>query len=74
MKERYRFSQYVIDLNRRNFKTVLATVKKIKERRIDPRAVVADTDGILILHPEDIKDVVDYFFRKATREVQQFYK
>ena len=80
--ERYRFSRYIIDPNRRRFHTVvriLAWVIKfirILRRKVKNKSsqIVADIDEATFVSEDDIKNAERYIFQASTREVEHFMK
>ena len=81
--DRYQFSMYVVDPNRRNFGMVIRILAivmkfiKILRERITrrPNAVVdSKVQKQIILSEEELKAAEYYFFKKGTLEIKQFYK
>ena len=81
--DRYQFSKYVVDPNRRSFSMVIRILAivmkyiKILHERITrkPNAVIdAKVQKQIILSEEELKAAEYYFFKKGTLEMKQFYK
>ena len=81
IKERYQFSQYLIDPNKFCFHKVVRImaivqkfVKKLKSKRSNIQAVNKIQLKDFVLTDEDIEDSEIYFFKKATNEIKKFNK
>ena len=81
---RYEFSQYIIDPNRRRFRTivrilawVMKFIKILKnkvKKKFHQNAENSSSEEPGRLTDDDVKNAENYFFRSATREVKQFVK
>ncbi|XP_057310088.1 uncharacterized protein LOC130648085 [Hydractinia symbiolongicarpus] len=75
--ERYKFSDYLLDPNFTRFNTVIRIVayviRFIRNLKEKMRSKVIQNKSILLSN-EKIEESKNYFFRKATLEVQEFVK
>ena len=79
VKERYTFSNYIIDPNKYGYKKsvrILAILKRfIKNCRNKVKNSLSRSyNQYLYLSDSDLRDAANYYFRKATLEVNQFLK
>ena len=80
VEECYKFSNYLIDPNKRRFKTVVRIIalvlKFVKNLRKKGRPLqdLKRVSKIILFTEDELKEVENYFFKKATLEVKKFAK
>jgi hypothetical protein len=89
VKERYQFSDYIVDPNKHRFRDVVRLVALVQRFISKCRKRVADRktantneqtpnppahQSALILSKGEIRDARNYYFRKATEEIKHFVK
>ena len=80
VEECYKFSNYLIDPNKRRFKTVVGIIalvlKFVKNLRKKGRPLkdLKQVSKVILFTENELKEVDNYFFKKATLEVKKFAK
>ena len=80
VEEYYKCSNYLIDLNKRRFKTVARIIalvlKFVKNLRKKGRPLqdLKQVSKVILFTDNELKEAANYFFKKATLEVKKFAK
>ena len=80
VEECYKFSNYLVDPNKRRLKTVVRiialVVKFVKNLRKKGRPLqdLKQVSKVILFTERELKEAENYFFKKATLEVKKFAK